>query len=252
MGMQAKYQMENHDGSIIKDSYDGHLMWQDLRALIDVQLLESKLKRHQTELERLHDSRLPDNVSAEEWAARMVEFQEHNEHVDVPYEQKRFSKAMLGMLPKGLDVDRRDMERTIESRGLWDDVLEVNKMIMKILDSSHEPDAAPLALAGAGAAYVTEAQTAELLRRAPTMAMGGPRRGGSAKGGKAGGQPKRSSAAAVLAAIDATRVVCQRTELGGESDAAEAPAQGRAPLRHKCGRGHVLQEAAFDATACVV
>ena len=53
--MQAKFQMKDTDGDIIEDSYDGHLMWKELRALIDVPLLESKLKRHQTELERLRD-----------------------------------------------------------------------------------------------------------------------------------------------------------------------------------------------------
>ena len=184
--MQARLQLKDPDGAVIEDAYDGHLMWKELRALIEVPLLESKLKRHQTELERLRDSRLPDNVSAEEWAARMVEFQKHNEHVDIPYVDKRLSKAMLGMLPKGLDVDRRDLERTIESNDKWDDVLEVNKMITKILDSSHEPDAAPLALAGGATAYVTQAQMAELLRRAPTMAVGGGRRNGS----KPGATPK--------------------------------------------------------------
>ena len=69
-----------------------------------------------------------------------------------------------------------------------------------------------------------------------------------------GGQQTQalSSAAAVLAAIDETRVVCQQTELGGESGATEASAYERAPLRHKCGRGHILQEAAFDAAVGAV
>ena len=40
--MRTKYQMKNRDGSIIEDSYDGHLMWQDLRVLIDLPLLETQ------------------------------------------------------------------------------------------------------------------------------------------------------------------------------------------------------------------
>ena len=73
---------------------------------------------------------------------------------------------MLGMLPRSLDADRRDLERTLTRDDDWDDAVKVNKMITELLDKTHEPDA-PLALAAQQDAYVTQVQMQELLRRAP-------------------------------------------------------------------------------------
>jgi len=123
------------------EGVDGVVLWAEIDKMCQGKLLYGKVKEHQLEVECLRDLPVPDNASIEVWDARLVDFNKHNEHIEVPYAQARLSKVLFGMTPKALAVEMRVVKRELEAAGTMNDTVAVGEAIAKAIDAAHDPAA---------------------------------------------------------------------------------------------------------------
>ena len=100
LALQTKHAYKKADGSVIVHSFNGEAMFVELVKLLDEVETDRDVKKHLKNVEKLRDTPMHDNCTGQEWSERMVDFNKSNMHIDVPYADLRFSKLIVGMMPK--------------------------------------------------------------------------------------------------------------------------------------------------------
>ena len=113
--LRAKYQLKDTAGNAVPGSFNGAAMFEDLRTLMNAADDGTTYKKHLQTVERLRDTRLPNNCSPQEWSDRMTEFQLANELNEEPYAGAKLVKTMVGMLPKCWSTDVRQLVQAVKT-----------------------------------------------------------------------------------------------------------------------------------------
>ena len=190
LGLQTKHSVKKADGSVVPYSFDGEAMWLELVKLLDETETDKDVKKYIKQIEALRDTPIDDNCTSQQWSERMVAVNKCNLHVDVPYAGVRFSKLIVGMMPKNL-ATRRDVEvDKIKDKNKFDDPVEVLMRMTKIIEDSYDEEFSPTMTVAAHnlalAAVVTKTEL--MMKGAKTYAVN------VAKGGtKAREAPKEKS-----------------------------------------------------------
>ena len=143
LALQKKHSVKKADGSVIPYSFDGEGMWLDVVKLLDETETDKDVKKYIKQMESLRDTPMDDNCTSQQWSERMVAVNKCNLHVDVPYDGVRFSKLIVGMMPKNL-ATRRDVEvDKIKDKSKFDDPVEVLMRMTKIIEDSYDEEFSP-------------------------------------------------------------------------------------------------------------
>ena len=95
-------------------------------------------------IEKIRDTQLPDNSSAQMFADVLVEFNELNALIDNPYDGKPYSKFVLNILPDSLDTDRRSLKRELLAAAKMDDSAHVVQQVKSLIADAYKPNAQPM------------------------------------------------------------------------------------------------------------
>ena len=71
--LRKKHQLKDGHGNPVAGSFNGAAMWDDLVALMSESDDGATYKKHLQTVERLRDTRLPENCSPQLWSDRMTE-----------------------------------------------------------------------------------------------------------------------------------------------------------------------------------
>ena len=143
-GLKTAHPLKQADGvTVVPNAYHGKDMWDALEGLHADDDGEGMAKKRQQRVEEIRDTKLPDNVSPQQFADVMVEFNEINELIDQPYTGAAYSKLVIGIIPENLEADERALKRELNTAGLANHTDVVQK-VKKLIASAHKPDAQPM------------------------------------------------------------------------------------------------------------
>ena len=101
-------------------------------------------KWRQQRVEKIRDTQLPDNCSAQMFTDVLVELNGLNDLIDNPYYGKSYSKLVLGILPDCLDSDRRALKRELIAAAKMDDSRHVVQKVKSLIADAYKPGAPPM------------------------------------------------------------------------------------------------------------
>ena len=84
-GLKTSHPLKKPDGTIVPNAYDGKEMWDALENLHADDDGEGMVKKRQKRVEEIRDTKLHDNVSPQQFADVLVEFNDLNALIDQPY-----------------------------------------------------------------------------------------------------------------------------------------------------------------------
>ena len=143
LALQTKHAYKKADGTVIIHSFNGEAMFEDLVKLLDEVETDRDVKKHLKNVEKLRDTPMQDNCTGQEWSERMVDFNKSNMHIDVPYADLRFSKLIVGMMPKILATRAAVMVDKLKDEGKFGDSNEVLKRVSNVIEESYDEEFTP-------------------------------------------------------------------------------------------------------------
>ena len=143
LALQTKHAYKKADGTVIVHSFNGEAMFVELVKLLDEVETDRDVKKHLRNVEKLRDTPMHDNCTGQEWSERMVDFNKSNMHIDVPYADLRFSKLIVGMMPKILATRAAVMVDKLKDESKFGDSNEVLKRVSKVIEESYDEEFTP-------------------------------------------------------------------------------------------------------------
>jgi hypothetical protein len=138
-----KHCFKDGAGVPVPGSVNGSLVWKDIAALRTAALGTSSAKAARKMVEKLRDSRLDNNCSPDEWAARVRLLVENNDMLDVPMAAIELSEFVMGMGPSDWASDFRRIKAAMVVADTWKVPVDVVSAFTDFVESAHEAGVAP-------------------------------------------------------------------------------------------------------------